>query len=184
MRPRAGRRGAAHLEHVAEVGGELQDAAAPAPASRPKLTQAHPLVEAVLPEQAGALDVDDALPASTGPPSGGSGRLVRWAVKSDVVLADRAPEQRQRPCRRCSGGSRDRSRVSSWNRPSPSPMDVAVAVGRRRSVSPCFSDEQALSLPRGSRGSSGSTAAPTFNRPARAGRGAVADRARPAYSRQ
>ena len=75
------------------------------------------------------------------PPSGGSGRLVRLAVKRTLSCADRAAQQRRAAGRRQLSRKRDRSRVSSWNRPSPSPA-MSPKASATTKVSPCLSAKQ------------------------------------------
>jgi hypothetical protein len=86
---------AANLEHVAEIGGEIQ----PQRDARLDLgvvPEPQALVEAALPDQAGPLDMDHALPRRR-PADRRQGPVGEVGPEQHAVLADRAPEQRQRP---------------------------------------------------------------------------------------
>ena len=148
IRPRAGAARAAHLEHVAEVGGELQ-------AQRDRhlvpavVAQPHALVEPVLPEQARALDVDDALRRRR--PADRRQRPVgEVGGEEDVVLADGARRAATSGRPPMLSRKRDRMRVSSWNRPSPAPW-MSPKASATTNMSPCFRTNR-RGGPRGSSG--------------------------------
>ena len=88
---------AAHLEHIAEVRGELQAQRQPG-RGLAVIAQPQALVEAVLPDQPGALDMNHAL-AGRLPADRRQRPVGEVGGEQHVVLPDRTLEQRQRPPR-------------------------------------------------------------------------------------
>ena len=171
--------GAADLEHVAEVGGEFQDQGNQRLFSA-EADQAHPLVEPGPPQQAGAPDVDDGF-GHRWPAQGRQGRVGQVRGEQDIVLTDRPPEQHQRLAGDAQAQPGEDPGVIVEQAVAGT-MDVAVAVADEEHVA-VLQDERAGPSGRPGQlvGVDGGT---EVQRTSPSRRGAVADRARPAYSRQ
>ena len=174
-----GAAGAADLEHVAEVGGEFQDQGNQRLFSA-EADQGHPLVEAGPPQQAGTPDVDDGF-RRRWPAQGRQGRVGQVRGEQDIVLTDRPPEQHQRLAGNAQAQPGEDPGVVVEQAVAGT-MDVAITVADEEHVA-VLQDERAEPsgrlawLVRLDGGTDIQLTSPSR-------RGAVADRVRPAYSRQ
>ena len=107
--PARGARQAADLEHVAKIGGELQ-AQGQLRLRLAEIAQPQPLVEAILPDQPASFDMDHPLPGRLAA-NRGQRPIGEVGGEDDIVLADRAAQQLQRPPADAQSEARQQPRV-------------------------------------------------------------------------